>query len=184
MQNVVSCVCLMGTDVNKTQPNLDVEDFSSRHCPACGADAREQARFCATCGRALEGSYFPTDALRSSYHQQEEYEKNLRGRPKPVREKKKGEVKVISNVFPTEKNNAAKIALAFATYALVPYLGILFCPCAVLFGGFGLMRSYRSPKFDGKRASLVSIALGVLILLAQLILWWLLYKVSELSSRF
>ena len=174
----------MAKEVNKSKTTLEEDEDYSRHCPACGADAREQARFCATCGRVLEGSYFPTDALRSSYHQQEEFEKNLRGKPKPARAEKKGEAKVTGNVFATEKNNIAKMALAFATYALVPYLGILFCPFAVLFGGFGLMRSYRFPKHGGRQASFTSIILGVVILLAQLILWWLLYKVAELNRQF
>jgi hypothetical protein len=76
------------------------------------------------------------------------------------------------------------VALAFATYALVPYLGILFCPGAVVLGGFGLMRSYRFPGRDGRRASYASIVLGFLILFAQLILWWLLYKIPEWGRGF
>ena len=43
----------------------------TRSCPACGAEAtRAKARFCSTCGRALEDSYLPADGLRSSYHLQ------------------------------------------------------------------------------------------------------------------
>lgn len=171
----------MEDDVHKTQPVISAEE-STRHCPACGAEAREQARFCATCGRALEGSYFPMDALRSSYHQQETYEKELR---KPFHKKrdkktkdKKGTDEIAGNFFGTEKNSIAKMALALATYALVPYLGIIFCPCAVLFGGVGFVRSYRFPKHDGRRAAFISIFLGVLILWVQLLLWWL------LSTRF
>jgi hypothetical protein len=170
----------MESEVNKSKTTLTEDEDYSRHCPACGADAREQARFCATCGRALEGSYFPTDALRSSYHQQEEFEKQLRGKTKPVRDEKKEAAKVSGNLFSTENNSVAKMALAFATYALVPYLGILFCPCAVLLGGFGFIRSYRFPKLDGRRASLASIILGVVILFAQIILWWLLYVIADL----
>ena len=41
------------------------------------------------------------------------------------------------------RGGVAAIARAFATYSLVPYLGILFCPGAVLIGGFGVARSYR-----------------------------------------
>ncbi len=37
-------------------------------------------------------------------------------------------------------------ARAFATYSLVPYLGIVFCPGAVLLGTVGVVRSYRSHK--------------------------------------
>ena len=35
------------------------------------------------------------------------------------------------------QNNAAATARAFATYALVPYLGILFCPGALYHNGRG-----------------------------------------------
>ena len=72
----------------------------------------------------------------------------------------------------------AATARAFATYALVPYLGILFCPGAVLVGSFGIMRSYRGEGNEGARTNCyVSIVLGFLILIIQLLLWWILYKV-------
>lgn len=171
-------------DFKKTQETVSPKgEGSSRKCPACGASAREQARFCSTCGRALEGSYFPTDALRSSYHQQETYEKDLRKTVHKKHDENEARAsegtKVVGKMFEAEKNTFAKMALAFATYALIPYLGILFCPCAVLLGGFGLARSYHFPKYDGRRAAFVSIVLGILILLVQLVLWWLLYKVPE-----
>ena len=46
--------------------------------------------------------------------------------------------------------NVASTARAFATYSLVPYLGILFCPGALLVGGFGIFR-YRVDKLFAKR---------------------------------
>ncbi len=168
----------MKSDVKNTHFETETE----RHCPACGAKAREQARFCSTCGRALEGAYFPTDALRASYHQQEIYEKNLKSNK---RKNERGEAKeVLGSKFSTERNSVAKMALALATYALVPYLGILFCPFAVLFGGFGLVKAYRFPANGGRNASFASIVLGILILCAQVFLWWLLYKVPELNRNF
>jgi predicted small integral membrane protein len=72
-------------------------------------------------------------------------------------------------------------ALAFVTYALVPYLGILFCPGAVLLGGVGLLRSRRTPH--ARRDSALSVVLGLAIFCAQLLLWWILYKVPEWSRR-
>lgn len=175
----------MEDDVHKTQP-VTSEEESSRHCPACGAEAREQARFCATCGRALEGSYFPMDALRSSYHQQEPYEKELRKTSRKKRDEKSEERKVNpkpqSIYLRLKKNSLAKMALAFVTYALVPYLGIIFCPFAIFFGGMGLVRSYRFPMYGGRRAAFISIFLGSVILFVQLLLWWLLYKIPELSG--
>lgn len=66
-------------------------------------------------------------------------------------------------------------ALAFVTYSLVPFIGILFCPGAILVGGVGLARSRRAPHT--RRDSLLGFALGLVILCAQLLLWWILYKV-------
>jgi len=77
------------------------------------------------------------------------------------------------------ENTAAAIARAFATYALVPYLGILFCPGAVLMGSVGLARSMRAPYSGGRTRSTVSIVIGVVVFGLQLLLWWLLYKVPE-----
>jgi hypothetical protein len=69
-------------------------------------------------------------------------------------------------------------ARAFATYSLVPYLGILFCPGAVLVGTLGVVRSYSSPEASSTRkACYVSTVVGVVVLLVQLLLWWILYKV-------
>ena len=77
------------------------------------------------------------------------------------------------------ENGAAATAMAFVTYALVPYLGILFCPGALLFGGVGLVRAWRAPQSGHTRAAVVSLALGLLVFCVQLLLWWILYKVPE-----
>ena len=81
------------------------------------------------------------------------------------------------------ESGAASTALAFVTYALVPYLGILFCPGALLFGGVGLFRAWRAPRGAqaAARSSALSIALGLLVFCVQLLLWWILYKVPEWS---
>ena len=80
-------------------------------------------------------------------------------------------------------SGASATALAFVTYALVPYLGILFCPGALLVGGFGLLRARRAPQTGARREFALSFALGLLILCAQLLLWWILYKVPEWSRQ-
>jgi hypothetical protein len=80
-------------------------------------------------------------------------------------------------------NGASTTALAFVTYALVPYLGILFCPGALLMGGVGLYNSYRAPERGGRKVSYVCLSLGLLILCAQLLLWWILYKIPEWTGR-
>ena len=77
------------------------------------------------------------------------------------------------------ENGAAATAMAFVTYALVPYLGILFCPGALLFGSVGLVRAWRAPQAGHVRHAALSLALGLLVLCAQILLWWILYKVPE-----
>ena len=74
-------------------------------------------------------------------------------------------------------------ARAFVTYALVPYIGIIFCPGALLLGGIGYLRASRSPHAHGRRDAVVSIALGLALLCAQVALWWVLYKVPGWSRR-
>jgi hypothetical protein len=148
-------------------------------CPACGAVARRaNARFCSTCGRSLEGHYLPADALRASYH--------LHRRASAASRNKGAKIKrPMSSLFPAQnRNGASQAALAFATYALVPYLGILFCPGALLLGGVGLFNSFRAPQKGGRRAAYWSIFLGLLILCVQVLLWWVLCKVPEWTRGF
>lgn len=77
-------------------------------------------------------------------------------------------------------NGTAATARAFATYSLVPYLGILFCPGAVVMGTVGVFRSYSSPQAAAARTtSYVSTIVGVVVLIAQLLLWWILYQVPN-----
>jgi hypothetical protein len=148
-----------------------------RNCPLCGAAARRtEARFCSACGRSLDESYLPADALRASY--------NLQHRRMTSRNEVGTNVKPLKNsmssIFPARNlNGSSTTALAFVTYALVPYLGILLCPGALLMGGVGLYNYHRAPERGGRRASYLSIAFALLILCAQLVLWWILYKIPE-----
>ena len=146
----------------------------SRTCPACGATARRvEAGFCSTCGRTLDENYLPADTLRASYHLQQRRSQDRQ----PAAEQTKRPMP--SMLAAQNRNGASMTALAFVTYSLVPYLGILFCPGAVLMGGVGLLQSLRAPQRGGRRASYMSITLGLLILCVQLVLWWILYKVPE-----
>jgi len=70
-------------------------------------------------------------------------------------------------------------ARAFATYSLVPYLGIVFCPGAVVLGTVGVVRSYRSQQMSresGRGVCYASTIVGLLVLAVQLLLWWILYQ--------
>jgi hypothetical protein len=72
----------------------------------------------------------------------------------------------------------ADTAKAFATYSLVPYLGILFCPGAVVIGTVGVVRSYRRGRTnEGRVVCYVSTIVGIVVLGLQLLLWWILYRV-------
>jgi hypothetical protein len=77
-------------------------------------------------------------------------------------------------------------ARAFAIYSLVPYLGIVFCPGAVLFGTVGVIRSYRSQqltKESGRRVCYASTIVGLVVLAIQLMLWWILYQAPSWTNN-
>ena len=164
---------------NSSQPTGFVES-SARICPACDTERhREQAHYCVTCGRKLDDtSYLPVRALLASYRMQENHSMSFR-QDTPVAEAARSFPRKIAT---TNRNDASATALAFATYALVPYLGILFCPGAIVMGGVGLIRSVRVPQLGGRRSSYAGIAFGVMIFSAQIFLWWILYKVPQWAT--
>jgi hypothetical protein len=167
--------------VNKDQPRGGKADerARARNCPACGTEARRaKARFCSTCGRALEDSYLPADALRASYH--------LQHRPVTGRKGKGTRAKIqMSSTFSSGSGNSvATTALAFMTYSLVPYLGILFSPGALILGVIGLAYSVRMPEKGGRQASYASVICGLLILGVQILLWWIIIKAPEWTKPF
>lgn len=150
------------------------DESQTRACPACGAlSHRRQAHYCATCGRSLlDAAYLPADALRSSYHMQ--HRPTASNNPMNIKQR----LRSFHLNWPTpNRNGASTTALAFVTYSLVPYLGILFCPGAVLMGGIGLVRSWRVPHVGGRKASVAGVAFGIMIFSIQVFLWWILYKV-------
>jgi hypothetical protein len=154
------------------------ETAATSECPACGTTARRaSARFCATCGRTLEDGYLPADALRSSYHLQQQRRHFKSQPPKPALRAQAPVARPLRNA--PNGNGASMTALAFVTYSLVPYLGILFCPGAIFMGGLGLLKAHRAPHRGGRRASYAAIIFGLVILCAQLLLWWILYKVPQ-----
>ena len=78
-----------------------------------------------------------------------------------------------------EQSSLAATARAFATYSLVPYLGILFCPGAVVVASVGLIKlsAESLADRDSRRVCTNSLLVGVGLLAIQLTLWWILYKV-------
>ncbi|HEY0546578.1 MAG TPA: hypothetical protein VGC91_14465 [Pyrinomonadaceae bacterium] len=155
--------------------SVGFQEPQAHACPACGAlSHRHQAHYCATCGRALrDGAYLPADALRASYHMQQ-HRPAVSSNAMNIKQR----LRAFNVKLPTpNRNGASTTALAFVTYSLVPYLGILFCPGAVLMGGVGLIRSWRVPHVGGRKASVAGVAFGVMIFGIQIFLWWILYKV-------
>ena len=78
-------------------------------------------------------------------------------------------------------------ARAFATYSLVPYLGIVFCPGAVVLGTVGVVRSYRLQQAlddASRRVCYASTIVGLVVLAVQLFLWWMLYQVPRWANQF
>ena len=83
-------------------------------------------------------------------------------------------------------SSLAGTARAFATYSLVPYLGIVFCPGAVVLGTVGVFRSYRSqPDKDNsaRRVYYTSAIVGAVVLAVQLLLWWILYQAPRWANQ-
>jgi uncharacterized membrane protein len=72
----------------------------------------------------------------------------------------------------------AGTARAFATYSLVPYLGIVFCPGAVVLGTVGIVSGDSSRK-----VCYASMIVGAVVLAVQLFLWWVLYQVPLWANR-
>lgn len=151
-------------------------------CAACGAQAvRENAKFCRVCGKLLREEYQPLDRLRASYSLQQ------RGGGdwfSGFTKKRKTAETETENLFDENKNSASETAKALVVYSLVPYLGILFCPFALLSGGVGIFTAYRKPFLGGARTSAYSVILGFLIFAVQIFLWWLLYIIPELGRNF
>ncbi len=79
----------------------------------------------------------------------------------------------------------AGTARAFATFSLVPYLGIIFCPAAVVLGAFGIVKSRRSSEvIDSTSIYYVSMAVGLGVLGIQVWFWWILYHVPTWVGLF
>ncbi|MGH9943046.1 MAG: hypothetical protein ACRD9R_11895 [Pyrinomonadaceae bacterium] len=167
-------------------------------CPACGASARrDSARFCSTCGRRLEDSaYEPADSLLSSYHRQRlgaphdmtlsENQSIKSERLNAVATPRRRRALAVWLLGPRNESAggaAAATAAAFIAYGLVPYLGILFCPGALVFAGVALARTHgpagRWQARHAKRAAVRRLLLALVVLGVQLFLWWILYKVPE-----
>lgn len=81
------------------------------------------------------------------------------------------EAKPHAKIFDNEGNAAAGIALVLVFSALVPYIGILFCPLAIMAGGCGLFEARLTPRAGGTRLAAYCIVFAFVIAGAQILLW-------------
>jgi hypothetical protein len=116
--------------------------------------------------------YHPADSLLASYHLQHTPPAMLfRCEEGNARRANRKPLSLLSlMMFAPEGNTAAAIALILTCSALVPFIGVLFCPLAVLVGGFGLIESRYIPGAGGARLAVCCIVFGFLIAGAQILL--------------
>lgn len=74
-------------------------------------------------------------------------------------------------MFDNEGNTAAAIALILVFSALVPFIGILFCPLAVCAGGFAFFEAWFEPRVGGTRLAASCVGFGFLIGGVQVLLF-------------
>jgi hypothetical protein len=76
-----------------------------------------------------------------------------------------------AKMFDNEGNAAAGIALVLVFSALVPYIGLLFCPLAIMAGCGGLFEARLMPRAGGARLAASCIVFAFVIAGAQVLLW-------------
>jgi NADH:ubiquinone oxidoreductase subunit 6 (subunit J) len=74
------------------------------------------------------------------------------------------------SLFDESKPFASSAVWACAVYSLLPFIGVVFVPFIFVFGVVGLVRGEQTWR---------AMAAGVLILMIQLVLWWLMYVVPK-----
>ena len=80
-----------------------------------------------------------------------------------------------TSLFGDKKPFAGSAVWACAVYSLVPLVGVVFLPFIFVFGVVAVV------KGDGghQQSALRAMASGLVILVVQLVLWWLLYAVPK-----
>ena len=86
-----------------------------------------------------------------------------------------------SDIFGDRSDFSGSVVWACAVYSLVPFVGIVFVPVALLFGAFALLRGLRSEAATERR-TLNAMLFSVFVLAGQILLWRLLYLIPELSG--
>ena len=74
-------------------------------------------------------------------------------------------------LFEEKRPFASSAVWACVVYSLVPFVGIVFVPLIFV---FGTVAALRADPLDRR-----ALSAGVLILITQLVLWWLMYVVPR-----
>lgn len=128
-------------------------------CPACGAPARRAAaRYCATCGRGLRvRDYTPADQLRASYRWP-----NVTPRPR---------AHATAAPLWRHRNEQTARGYVFLAYALIPFVGVVFCACAFACCAAGLRAARLSRHHAEAAAARRGVAYAALLAGAHTFVW-------------
>ena len=77
--------------------------------------------------------------------------------------------------FEEKKPFESSAAWACVVYSLVPFVGVVFVPFIFVFGLASHIRSEAGQRISARWA----MCLGILIVIVQVVLWWLLYAVPK-----
>ena len=86
-----------------------------------------------------------------------------------------------SVIFETKTDFSRSVVWACAVYSLVPFLGIVFVPAALIFGAAALFKG-RGSADPNERPTLNAMLFSVFVLAGQIVLWQLLYLIPELRG--
>jgi hypothetical protein len=86
-------------------------------------------------------------------------------------------------LFEENKNSLSEIGWAFTVYSLVPYIGILFVPCAIICSFLAINYAAKNPELGGRKLAVHSLIASFIVLFVQLILWYLLFLIPQLSQK-
>ena len=75
---------------------------------------------------------------------------------------------IVSTVIPY-KNKAALTGYYCGIFSIIPCLGMLLGPAAVVLGGLGLRNSIQDPESKGKLHAVIALVIGAITSLAHLI---------------
>jgi hypothetical protein len=153
--------------VSPLRLQLKDQDRKAPRCPACGNSTLNAAEVCSVCDKLLSEGFQPLDAIKSSHRMQ----RKRFNFPEPTGPGQQ--------LFDSERSLASDPAFACMVYSMVPYIGIVFTPLAIVLGLRSYLLSRRRSDSEQERQALFCIGGSILVLGIQIFLWWLLYFIPE-----